>query len=162
MFPKLTTLTLNSFNTKTITLFLDTLVRIKPFDKFDMNTSGRTSEPFYNISATPVLYVNIPRHKPYGLLCQLPIPKRPWNSISMDFIKQLPPSNGYTSILVVVNQLSKQGIFIPTYDTVTSQDLTGLYVINVFSKHGVPSHVTSNHGSEFVSHFFPSLGTAII
>jgi len=79
----------------------------------------------------------------------------------MDFIEQLPPSSGYTSILVVVDQLSKQGIFIPTYDTVTSQDLTRLFVINVFSKHGVPSHVTSDRGSEFVLHFFRSLGTAL-
>ena len=27
------------------------------------------------------------RHQPYGLLKQLPIPKQPWNSISMDFIE---------------------------------------------------------------------------
>jgi len=42
-------------------------------------------------------------HKPYGLLKQLPIPLRPWKSISMDFIEQLPPSEGYTDILVVVD-----------------------------------------------------------
>src|SRR5258708_38000867 len=29
------------------------------------------------------------RHKPYGKLKQLPIPSRPWSTISMDFIKQL-------------------------------------------------------------------------
>src|SRR6266481_9441429 len=33
------------------------------------------------------------RHRPYGLLKQLPIPKRPWNSISMDFIEKLPKSS---------------------------------------------------------------------
>jgi len=42
-------------------------------------------------------------HKPYGLLKQLPIPPRPWESISMDFIEQLPLSEGYTDILVVVD-----------------------------------------------------------
>jgi hypothetical protein len=36
-----------------------------------------------------------------------------------------------------------------------------LFVIYVFSKHGVPSDVTSDQGSEFVSHFFRSLGTAL-
>ena len=43
------------------------------------------------------------RYKPYGLLKQLPIPPRPWESISMDFIEQLPPSGGYMDILVVVD-----------------------------------------------------------
>jgi len=51
---------------------------------------------------------NKARHyKPYGLLKQLPIPPRPWESISMDFIEQLPPSGGYTNILVVVDWLTK-------------------------------------------------------
>ena len=31
----------------------------------------------------------------------------------------------------------------------------------MFSKHGIPSHVTSNRGLEFVSNFFRSLGTAL-
>src|ERR1700761_4210315 len=86
-----------------------------------------------------------------------------WNSISMDFIKQLPPSsdNSYTAILVVVDCFTKQSIFIPTFDTITSAQLAELFVVHVFSKHGVPSHVTSDRGSEFVSHFFRSLGKAL-
>jgi len=40
-------------------------------------------------------------------------------------------------------------------------DLAHLFVLHVFSKHGVPSHVTSNRGLEFVSNFFQSLGTAL-
>ena len=76
----------------------------------------------------------------------------------MDFIEQLPDSNGFTSILVVVDQLTKQAGFIPTHDMITSAQLANLFVMHVFSKHGVPSHVTSDHGTEFVSHFFRSLG----
>ena len=87
------------------------------------------------------------RHEPYSLLKQLPVPERPWNSISIDFIEQLPPSSGYTSILVVVDRLSKQGIFIVTHDTITLNDLAWLFVIHVFSKHGVPAHVTCDRGS---------------
>ena len=99
-----------------------------------------------------------PRHKPYGLLRQLPIPAQPWNSISMDFIEHLPSSLGYTAILVIVDRLTKQGIFVPTHDTITSPQLAELFVLHVFSKHGVPAHSTSDRGSEFVSHFFRSLG----
>ena len=65
----------------------------------------------------------------------------------MDFIEQLPPSLGFTAILVIVDWLSKQGIFIPTHDTITSTLLAELFVLHVFSKHGVPSHCTSDRGS---------------
>jgi len=101
------------------------------------------------------------RHRPYGLLKQLPIPARPWDSISMDLIEQLPNSSGYDTILVVIDRLSKQGIFIPTFNTLTAAQLADLFVMYVFSKHGVLSHVTSDRGSEFVSHFFRGLGKAL-
>jgi len=101
------------------------------------------------------------RHKPYGSLKQLPIPERPWNSISMDFIEKLPSSSGFDTILVIVDRLTKQVIFIPAHDTITSADLACLFILHVFSKHGIPSHVTSDRGSEFVSNFFQSLGTAL-
>lgn len=50
----------------------------------------------------------------------------------MDFIEQLPDSNGYSVILVIVNHASKQAIFIVTYDTITSKQLTELFVLHVF------------------------------
>ena len=100
-------------------------------------------------------------HCPYGLLQPLPIPECPWHSISMDFIEQLPVSKGYTTILVVIDCLSKEGVFIPTTDTVTSVNVADTFVTHVFSKHGIPLHVSSNHGSEFTSHFFCSLGSLL-
>jgi len=83
------------------------------------------------------------------------------NSISMDFIEQLPSSTGFTAILVVVDRLSKQAIFIPTHDTITSPELAKLFLLHVFSKHGVPAHITSDRGTKFISHFFRSLGKAL-
>jgi len=100
-------------------------------------------------------------HKPYGIFKQLLIPKKPWNSISMDFIEKLPPSFGYTFILVIVDHLSKQSLFILTQDTITSPQLAQLFVLHIFSKHGIPIHVTVDHGTKFLSHFFHSLGTAL-
>src|SRR5882724_12939811 len=99
--------------------------------------------------------------QPYGMLKQLPIPEKPLNSISMDFIEKLPPSSGYTSILVIVDHLSKQSLCIPTHNTITSLQLAQLFILHVFSKHSVPSHITSDHSMEFVSHFFWSLRTAL-
>jgi len=57
-------------------------------------------------------------HKPYGSLKQLFILKQPWNFIFMDFIKKLPSSSEFDTILVIVNWLTKQVIFIPAYDTI--------------------------------------------
>jgi len=42
-------------------------------------------------------------HKPYGSLKQLPIPERPWNSISIDFIEKLPLFSRFDTILVIVD-----------------------------------------------------------
>ena len=79
----------------------------------------------------------------------------------MDFIEKLPLSSRFDTILVIVNQLTKQMIFIPVHNTITSADLARLFILHVFSKHGVSSHVTSNRGLEFVLNFFQSLGTTL-
>src|SRR5258707_409145 len=112
----------------------------------------------YVASCTMCAHTKSARHKPYRKLKQLPIPSRPWSSILMDFIKQLPASEDFSTILVVVDRLMKQAIFIPSHDTVNAPQVVQLFLTHVFSKHRVPLHVTSDRGSEFVSHFFCSLG----
>ncbi len=79
----------------------------------------------------------------------------------MDFIEQLLDSNRFTAILVVIDCASKQAIFIPTHDTINSEELARLFVIHVFSKHGVPNHITSDRSSEFVSQFTCALAKAL-
>ena len=79
----------------------------------------------------------------------------------MDFIKKLPMSDGSNTILVIINRLTKQLIFIPTVNTIMSPMLAKLFVLHVFSKHGVPSHVTSDCSMEFISAFFRSLGKVL-
>ena len=115
----------------------------------------------YISSCTSCAHFKTPQHHLFGLLKQLPIPEKPWNSISMDFIEQLPPSECFASILMVIDRLSKQALFIPTHHTITSAKLAKLFFLLVFFKHRVPAHVTSDRGSEFVSHFFWSLGKAL-
>ena len=79
----------------------------------------------------------------------------------MDFIKKLSMSDGSNTILVIIDRLTKQSIFILTINTITSPMLAKLFFLHVFSKHGVPSHVTSDHSMEFVSAFFRSLGKVL-
>jgi hypothetical protein len=102
-----------------------------------------------------------PHHKPFGLIQQLPIPPRPWHSISFDFIEQLPLSKGHTAILNIVDRSSKQLISIPMHDKVDAPEIAKLFLHHVFAKHGVPLHVTCDRGSEFTSQFFRSLGTLL-
>ena len=72
----------------------------------------------------------------------------------MDFIEQLPESQGYTDILVVVDRLTKQAIFTPTRRSIDSASLAATFVKKVFLKHRVLAHVTSDWGLEFISRFF--------
>src|SRR5260370_27521602 len=98
----------------------------------------------YINSCTNCTCTKTQHHKPYGKLKQLPIQVKPWNSISMDFIEHPPASDRFTSILVVVDRLTKQSLFIPTHNTINSPQLSQLFLTHIFSKHGVPSHVTSD------------------
>ena len=100
-------------------------------------------------------------HKPYGSLKQLSIPEQSWNSISMDFIEKLLLFSKFNTILVIVNWLTKQVIFISAHNTIISAELAHLFILHVFSKHSVPSYVTSDRSSEFMSNFFCSLGTTL-
>jgi hypothetical protein len=76
----------------------------------------------------------------------------------MDFIEGLPAAGGYTAILVIIDRASKQAILLPCDAHITSEELARLFLLHVFSKHGIPEHCTSDRGSKFVSDFFRSLG----
>lgn len=91
------------------------------------------------------------RHKPYGPLRFLPVAERPWSSISMDFIEGLPESEGHDAILVVVDRLTKMGLFIPTRKDVDTPELVRIFTDRVFAKHGAPHDIVSDRGRHFVS-----------
>lgn len=93
----------------------------------------------------------VPRQSPYGLLKTLEVPTRPWTNITMDFIEQLPKSDKYDTILVVVDRLTKWSIFIPTDNRISSARLAELLIDRVFSQHGLPNSIVSDRGSTFVS-----------
>ncbi|SOV07548.1 uncharacterized protein UDID_19213 [Ustilago sp. UG-2017a] len=101
------------------------------------------------------------RHKPYGHLKSLLVPPHPWSSISMDLIEQLPPSSDFTAILIVVDRLTKMAIFVPTTNKLDAPKLAKLFLRHVYSKHGLPTSIVSDRGSEFTSHFWCSLSTLL-
>ena len=99
----------------------------------------------------------IPRHRPYGLLRPLQIPEKPWKSISMDFIVDLPPSKGFDSIFVVVDRLTKMAHFVPCNKTVTGEETARLFIDTVYKYHGLPDDIISDRGTQFTSKFWQSL-----
>jgi len=69
--------------------------------------------------------------QPTGKLMPNLIPKKPWTHISADFITKLPLAQGYDSILVVVDKLTKMVHFIPTTEKTLAEGLARLFRDNV-------------------------------
>uniref|UniRef100_A0A803TJH7 Integrase catalytic domain-containing protein n=1 Tax=Anolis carolinensis TaxID=28377 RepID=A0A803TJH7_ANOCA len=99
----------------------------------------------------------IRREKPSGLLHPLPTPSRPWEIISADFITDLPPSCGFTTILVVVDLFTKLAHFIPCEGLPTAKETADLFLQHVFRLHGLPKSLVTDRGSQFTSRFWKAL-----
>ncbi|XP_064874818.1 uncharacterized protein LOC135571809 [Oncorhynchus nerka] len=100
-----------------------------------------------------------PRQAPSGLV-SLPVPHRPWSHISLDFVTELPPSDGDTVILLVVNRFSKAAHFIPLPKLPSTKEMAQLMEQHVFRIHGLPVDMVSDRGSHLSSgrHSAPLLG----
>ena len=76
--------------------------------------------------------------KPRGLLHNLPIPDRPWQSIGMDFLGQLPKSNNFDYLLVIIDQLTSQVHLVLTTTTVTAKGVAWIVLKEVVRLHRIP------------------------
>jgi RNase H-like domain found in reverse transcriptase/Reverse transcriptase (RNA-dependent DNA polymerase)/Integrase zinc binding domain/Integrase core domain/Chromo (CHRromatin Organisation MOdifier) domain len=101
--------------------------------------------------------IRTPRHAPYGILKPLPIPVRPWKSIAMDFVTGLPLVDGYDSIWVVVDRLTKQRHFVACSSAASAEDLADLFLAHVWKLHGLPDDIVSDRGPQFASKFWRRL-----
>jgi len=79
------------------------------------------------------------------------IPERPWTHILADFITKLPLAQGYDSILVVVDRLTKIVHFIPTTEKTSVEGLARLFRDNVWKLHGLPESIISDRGPQFAA-----------
>ncbi len=73
-----------------------------------------------------------PRHLPAGKLLPLPIPNRPWSHLGVDFITDLPASDGNTCILVIIDRFSKFCRLIPLTGLPTALQTAELLFNRVF------------------------------
>jgi len=75
--------------------------------------------------------------QPFGPLVPNKVPNRPWEIILMDLIMQLPESNGYDTICVIVDRLTKRTHFIPINNWFSSKDMAQLLYNKVYPLHGL-------------------------
>ena len=94
---------------------------------------------------------------PAGLLQPLPVPERPWESLSMDFIIGLPKSDGFASILVVVDRFSKYATFIPATKECPAEEAARLFLRHVVKYWGVPLSIISDRDGRFTGRFWTEL-----
>ena len=76
---------------------------------------------------------------------------------SVDFIVELPESNGKDAIMVVVDSVTKRSHFISTVTTLSAAGTAQLYLHHIWKHHRLPKKVVSDRGPQFVVEFMKEL-----
>ncbi len=106
-----------------------------------------------------------PRHLPAGKLLPLPVPNQPWSHLGVDFVTDLPVSEGNTCILVVVDRFSKSCRLIPLKNLPMAMETAEQMFNHVFRYFGIPEDIVSDRGPQFISrvwkNFLKLLGVTV-
>jgi len=97
------------------------------------------------------------RHSPVGELQPLSVLDARWDTLSVDFVVELPESSGHDAVMTVVDSISKRVHFVPMHTTVTAEGAARLFLHHVWKLHGLPKHVVSNHRPQFIALFTKEL-----
>ncbi|GJZ53994.1 putative reverse transcriptase domain-containing protein [Tanacetum coccineum] len=85
-----------------------------------------------------------------------------YDNITMDFVTKLPKSSqGYDTIWVIVDRLTKSAIFVPMRETDPLEKLARMYLKEVVTRHGIPVSIICDRDPRFASHFWRSLQKAL-
>ncbi|GKE52940.1 putative reverse transcriptase domain-containing protein, partial [Tanacetum coccineum] len=118
--------------------------------------NGRSWLPCYGNLRTVIM------HEPSGLLVQPKIPEWKWDNIIMDFVTKLPKtSQGYNTIWVIVDRLTKSAIFTPMRETDHMDKLARIYLKEVVTRHGIHVSIICDRNPRFASNFWRSLQNAL-
>jgi hypothetical protein len=75
-----------------------------------------------------------------------------WCNILIDFVVDLPSSNGFINIIVVINRLTKMRHIIPI-KSINTISVAKCFIKYIFKLHRLPNSIISNCGSQFVLNF---------
>jgi hypothetical protein len=85
--------------------------------------------------------------KKQGMYTPLPIPDKPWESISMDYMSGLPSTKkGNDYVFVVVDRFSKMAILVVCKKSITTEATTKLFFERVWVHFGVPQKYINMQG----------------
>nr|GFA34462.1 hypothetical protein [Tanacetum cinerariifolium] len=88
---------------------------------------------------------NIKKEDVGGLLVQPKIPKWKWDNITMDFVTKFPKSSqGYDTIWVIIDRLTKSAIFTPIREMDPMDKLARIYLKEVVTRHRIPVSTISD------------------
>ncbi|GKA26861.1 putative reverse transcriptase domain-containing protein [Tanacetum coccineum] len=106
--------------------------------------------------------VKAEHQRPSGLLVQPEIPEWKWDNITMDFITKLPRSSqGFDTIWVIVDRLTKSAHFLPIRENDPLDKLARLYLNRVVARHGIPASIICDRDGRFTSNFWRSFQKAL-
>ncbi|GJW79841.1 putative reverse transcriptase domain-containing protein [Tanacetum coccineum] len=76
----------------------------------------------------------------------------------MDFVTKLPrTSSGHDAIWVIIDRLTKSAHFLHMREDYKIDKLAGLYLNEIFARHGVPISIILDHDSRFTLRFWQSM-----
>ncbi|GKD31851.1 reverse transcriptase domain-containing protein, partial [Tanacetum coccineum] len=97
-----------------------------------------------------------------GLLVQPEIPEWKWDNITMDFITKLPKSlQGFNTIWVIVDRLTKSAFFLPIRENDPLDKLARLYLNRIVARHKIPASIICDRDGRFTSNFWRSFQKAL-
>ena len=79
----------------------------------------------------------------------------------MDFVTHLPTSQGFDSILVIVDRLTKIRHLIACQAIINAEGVAYLYIQHIWRLHGLPWTITSDRGPQFVAEFWKHLNKCL-
>nr|GFA45989.1 reverse transcriptase domain-containing protein [Tanacetum cinerariifolium]GFB55358.1 reverse transcriptase domain-containing protein [Tanacetum cinerariifolium] len=98
--------------------------------------------------------VKAEHQRPSGLLVQPTIPEWMWDNITIDFITKLPKSpQGFDTIWVIVDRLTKSAHFLPIMENDTLDKLARLYLNMIVARHEIPVSIICDRDERFTSNF---------
>lgn len=95
----------------------------------------------------------------------LPVPRRPCSHLGVDFVTDLPASDGYTCIFIAIDRFSKACRPVHLKGLPTAMETAEVLFNHIFRNFGIPEEIVSDRGPQFTSRvwraFFSLLGVTV-